>query len=204
MARVWSAYMRLLEVYPLPTKAVTSATLYTAGDGIAQCVDGTVQKRGYNADRGLKAAIWGGIIFAPLAHTWYNKVLEKYVPGVSNRAVFTKVFLDQTAWGLAVNSLYLAYATIAINGGNLSDARHAVETKMWPLMKANWMLWPAVQIVNFKFVPGPLQVPFINVVVLGWSAFLALLATGGGKEVKGTIQEAKIVEMTDATEVSRR
>ena len=55
---------------------------------------------------------------------------------------------------------------------------------MWPLMKANWLLWPAVQLVNFRFVPPPLQVPFINVIVLGWSAFLALLATGGEEEKK--------------------
>ena len=109
MAALWSRYMRLLEVYPLPTKAVTSGVLFTAGDGIAQYVDGTIQKRGYNVDRGLKATVWGGIIFAPLAHVWYNRVLERYVPGTSTRAVLTKVFLDQTAWAVAINSLYLSY-----------------------------------------------------------------------------------------------
>ena len=68
-------------------------------------------------------------------------------------------------------------------------------------MKANWILWPAVQIVNFRFVPGPLQVPFINMIVLGWSAFLALLATGGTAEreegkalqarLEGKVEEVK-------------
>ena len=70
---------------------------------------------------------------------------------------------------------------MVINNGTVTDAKRAVTTKMWPLMKANWLLWPAVQLVNFRFVPPPLQVPFINVVVLGWSAFLALLATGDDK-----------------------
>jgi protein Mpv17 len=229
MARAWARYMHYLDVYPLPTKAITSATLYTAGDGIAQYVDGTLQTRGYNADRGLKAAVWGGIIFAPLAHVWYNRVLERYVPGASNRAVATKVFLDQTGWGLAVNSLYLYYAsdthcrhsaqhagrvqchrlltrallsplcvcsTIAINGGSPQDANRAVQTKIWPLMKANWMLWPAVQVINFKFVPPPLQVPFINVVVLGWSAFLALLATSKTEDSKEAVK-AKIEEIKE-------
>ena len=217
MARLWSRYMHYLDVYPLPTKILTSGTLYTAGDGIAQYVDGTIAKRGYNVDRGVKAAIWGGVIFAPLAHVWYNRVLERYVPGTSGRAVLTKVFLDQTAWAIVINTFYLSYAydiaspfltpaltsspstpsshllpfppscvcsTMFINGGSAADAQRAVETKMWPLMKANWLLWPAVQVVNFRFVPAPLQVPFINVIVLGWSAFLALLATGGEEEQK--------------------
>ena len=182
MAALWRRYMYLLEAYPLPTKAVTSATLYAAGDGIAQSVDGTIQRSGYNADRGVKAAIWGGVIFAPLAHTWYNRVLERYIPGTSGRAVLSKVALDQTAWALAVNTLYLTYVTVYVNHGTLSDAERTVRTKMWPLMKANWLLWPAVQLINFRFVPGPLQVPFINAIILGWSAFLALLATEGQNE----------------------
>ena len=182
MAGLWRRYMFLLDAYPLPTKAVTSATLYAAGDGIAQTVDGTVSRSGYNVDRGIKSAVWGGIIFAPLAHVWYNRVLERYVAGTSTRAVLTKVALDQTGWALAINTLYLTYVTVALNHGTLSDAQRTVENKMWPLMKANWLLWPAVQLVNFRFVPGPLQVPFINAIVLGWSAFLALLATEGQGE----------------------
>ena len=185
MAGLWRRYLHLLDAYPLPTKAVTSATLYAGGDGMAQYFDGTIARRGYNADRGVKAAIWGGVIFAPLAHVWYNRVLERFLPGTSNRAVLSKVALDQTAWGVAINSLYLTYVTLAINHGTLADAQQSITTKMWPLMKANWLLWPAVQLVNFRFVPAPLQVPFINIVILGWSVFLALLATEGGGEEDG-------------------
>ena len=109
-------------------------------------------------------------------------MLERYIPGTSGRAVLSKVALDQTAWALAVNTLYLTYVTVYVNHGTLSDAERTVRTKMWPLMKANWLLWPVVQLINFRFVPGPLQVPFINAIILGWSAFLALLATEGQNE----------------------
>ena len=103
--------MRLLDLYPLPTKMVTSGTLYTAGDAIAQYVDGTIPKRGYNVERGLKGAIWGGVIFAPLAHLWYNRVLERYVVGSGMKPVLIKVALDQTAWALVINAFYLSYAS---------------------------------------------------------------------------------------------
>ena len=34
-------------------------------------------------------------------------------------------------------------------------------------LKANWMLWPAVQAVNFKFVPLDHRVFVVNVVSIG-------------------------------------
>ena len=34
-------------------------------------------------------------------------------------------------------------------------------------LKANWVLWPAVQAVNFKFVPLEHRVLLVNVVSLG-------------------------------------
>ena len=123
MARLWHRYMHFLEVYPLPTKIVTSGTLYTAGDAIAQYVDGTIPARGYNVDRGLKSAVWGGIIFAPLAHVWYNRVLERYVPGSGMRSVLTKVALDQTGWALVVNAIYLSYASAAASTAHPRIAR---------------------------------------------------------------------------------
>jgi len=193
MSFLLSRYMHLLHTYPIPTKMVTSGTLFGAGDGIAQYMDGTAKVKGYNTDRTFKAVIWGGVIFAPIAHVWYNKVLEVFIPGTSTRAVLTKVALDQTIWGFFINSLYLSYAAVYINHGDLSSAKRSVETKIWPLMKANWVLWPAVQLVNFKFVPPPLQVPFINVVVLGWSAFMAMLATAPMEQEK---KETAKIELT--------
>ena len=40
----------------------------------------------------------------------------------------------------------------------------------------------SLQVVNFKFIPPPLQVPTVNVAIMGWSCFLALKAneTPGG------------------------
>ena len=37
-----------------------------------------------------------------------------------------------------------------------------------PTLKANYCIWPAVQIINFKFMPLPLQIPFVNTVGVFW------------------------------------
>ena len=44
-------------------------------------------------------------------------------------------------------------------------------------LKKNWMVWPAVQAVNFKFVPLEHRVLVVNVVSLGewWSDSLCLV-----------------------------
>ena len=61
-------------------------------------------------------------------------------------------------------------------------------SRPFPTHRSSPALSPPAQ-VNFRFVPPPLQVPFINVVVLGWSAFLALLAAEGPKDnEKGRVE----------------
>ena len=37
----------------------------------------------------------------------------------------------------------------------------------WTALKSNWILWPGVQAVNFKFVPLEHRVMVVNVVALG-------------------------------------
>ena len=47
------------------------------------------------------------------------------------------------------------------------------------------MVWPGVQAVNFGFVPQRLQVGFGNVVSLGWTAYLSMIANDDGEDDAG-------------------
>lgn len=38
---------------------------------------------------------------------------------------------------------------------------------------ANYKLWPAVQCVNFCLIPLNYQLLFVNVIAIGWTAFLS-------------------------------
>ena len=39
----------------------------------------------------------------------------------------------------------------------------------------NWMVWPVIQAVNFRFVPLHHRVLVVNVVSLGWNCYLSWL-----------------------------
>jgi protein Mpv17 len=63
--------------------------------------------------------------------------------------------------------------TIAEGGG-----RRAVQAKLRemyvPTMKTNYMVWPVVQLVNFRVMPIQFQLPFVSCVGIAWTAYLSL------------------------------
>lgn len=48
-----------------------------------------------------------------------------------------------------------------------SDPKEKLRGTYWEALKKNWMVWPAVQAVNFKLVPLEHRVLVVNVVSLG-------------------------------------
>lgn len=55
-------------------------------------------------------------------------------------------------------------------------------TKMYlPALTANWKVWPAIQLFNFRFVPLRFRVPFTSSCGIAWTLYLSLLAAAKGK-----------------------
>jgi len=84
-------------------------------------------------------------------------------------------------------------STQAILEGTSPKAK--IESTYATAITKNWMLWPWVQLVNFKVVPLEHRVLVVNVVSLGWNCYLSYLngqsgSAGGDKyEVEGTFVE---------------
>jgi protein Mpv17 len=79
-----------------------------------------------------------------------------------------------------------------MEGGN---PREKLEKSYLSGLKANWMLWPAVQAINFRLVPLEHRVLVVNIVslgkesmqivfisadleIVGWNCFLSYLNSG--------------------------
>lgn len=62
-----------------------------------------------------------------------------------------------------------------LNKGTLEEGKAQVREKLWPSMKMNWKVWPAVQIINFSVVPVHYQVLVANTVSIWWNSYLSYM-----------------------------
>lgn len=63
--------------------------------------------------------------------------------------------------------MFVFLNTMALLEG--SDPKEKLNSAYWPALRANWYVWPAVQFVNFKYVPLDLRVLVVNIISLGKS-----------------------------------
>ena len=109
-------------------------------------------------------ALYGGCIFGPGATLWYQFLQRKIViPGRPNLEIVAKVLTDQTVF--ASTNLLLFLSSMALMEG--TDPKKKLEDNYMMAVKKNWMVWPAVQFINFKYVPLELRVLVVNIVSLG-------------------------------------
>ena len=48
-----------------------------------------------------------------------------------------------------------------------TDPKEKLNSTYWNALQKNWMVWPAVQAINFKLVPLEHRVLVVNIVSLG-------------------------------------
>ncbi|KAK1755416.1 hypothetical protein QBC47DRAFT_188932 [Echria macrotheca] len=116
-----------------------------------------------------------GFLMAPVQFRWF-KFLEKCFP-ISKTSAFgpamKRVAFDQLVFAPFGIACFFTAMTIAEGGG-----RRAVCQKMRdmyvPTLKANYMVWPAVQVINFRLMPVQFQLPFVSTVGIAWTAYLSL------------------------------
>ena len=59
--------------------------------------------------------------------------------------------------GIAALASFFSFMTVAEGGGKRAVAQKFQEVYI-PALKANYMVWPAVQLFNFRVVPMPFQI----------------------------------------------
>ncbi|CZT25383.1 probable glomerulosclerosis protein Mpv17 [Ramularia collo-cygni] len=170
-------YKASLASRPLLTQSVTTAVLFATGDTLAQqAVEGN-GIMGHDLSRTGRMAFYGGCIFGPAATMWFrvlqNRVVIKNSPHLTTLA---RVAADQCLF--ATGNLFFFLSTMAVMEGKSPKDKLAQTYTM--ALKKNWMVWPAVQFVNFTFVPLHHRVLVVNVVSLGWNCYLSFLNSQPG------------------------
>ena len=148
------------------TQCVTTAILFATGDTMAQQL---VEKKGianHEYARTGRMVLYGGCVFAPAATTWFGFLQRRVrIPGSPNLEIAARVAADQGVF--ACCNLFVFLSSMAIMEG--TDPKKKLESTYWTALQKNWMVWPAVQFTNFKFVPLEHRVMVVNIVSLGES-----------------------------------
>jgi protein Mpv17 len=116
-----------------------------------------------------------GFCMAPLQFKWFS-FLSRVFPITKANAfgpAMKRVAMDQLIFAPIGVGIFFTAMTVAEGGG-----KRAVTSKLRdmyiPTLKANYVVWPAVQVVNFRLMPVQFQLPFVSTVGIAWTAYLSL------------------------------
>ncbi|KAI7533890.1 putative integral membrane protein, Mpv17/PMP22 family [Hortaea werneckii] len=172
MASMFRAYQSALQRRPMLTQSLTTAVLFATGDTMAQQ---GVEKQGlanHELGRTTRMALYGGCIFGPAATKWFGFLQRKIqLPGRPNLEILARVAADQVVFASCNLTVFLT--SMAVMAGE--DPREKLRSTYFNALSKNWLVWPAVQATNFKFVPLEHRVLVVNMVSLGWNCYLSYL-----------------------------
>lgn len=116
-----------------------------------------------------------GFCVAPLQFKWF-RFLERAFPMTKTSALgpaMKRVIFDQLVYAPFGVGLFFVAMTVAEGGGRRAVS-HKLRDMYVPTLKANYVVWPAVQIVNFRLMPVQFQLPFVSTIGIAWTAYLSL------------------------------
>ncbi|KAF2177652.1 hypothetical protein K469DRAFT_719575 [Zopfia rhizophila CBS 207.26] len=178
-------YQAKLKSAPLLTQSITTAVLFATGDVMAQQGVEKVGLEKHDFSRTGRMAAYGGAVFGPAATTWYGFLQRRINLSTTNSTILARVGCDQFIFAPINMTVFLSSMAYLEGSGPKDKLR-----KAWkPGMINNFLLWPWVQGVNFKYVPLEYRVLVVNFVALGWNCYLSYLNSSGSSTPESGIEK---------------
>lgn len=99
----------------------------------------------------------------------YN-FLDLRLPGRTAKIVAKKVFVDQLVASPIVISLF--FVTLGfMRNETANETLEEIRNKFLRLYKAEWIVWPTAQIINFSILPHRFRVLYDNTISLGYDIY---------------------------------
>ncbi|XP_055331755.1 protein Mpv17-like [Paramacrobiotus metropolitanus] len=185
ISRAWQKYLRYTDANPLKVQALTALIFAAMGNLISQTL---VEKKGltqidlFSTARFTAIAVFYSF---PIVRCWLWVLENKVKPG--KFAPIKRVLLDQLVFA-PINYIVFIAVMGLVEGDTWEAVQRRLKNDYWSVMFSNWKLWPAVQLINFYFVPFNQRILFLSVVSLFWNTYLAYVVRQGGGEM-GTMSK---------------
>eukprot|EP00741_Cyanophora_paradoxa_P005616 tig00000912_g5444.t1 len=167
-------YNRLLEKYPLTTKALTAAVFCSVGDVACQWLEAQSVRVPLDVPRVGRFAVVGLVLNGPSHHIWYHW-LEKVIPVACNKSLLLKLAVDESVFApFSVWAFFVLMSALEGKGPAFMAARLRSEFKH--TLAADLGLWIPAQLINFKFVPSHYTALYMDAIGLGWAVYLSFAA----------------------------
>ncbi|CAG0915787.1 unnamed protein product [Notodromas monacha] len=170
--RLIKTYDKLLDRNPRLLLGAQSGVLMAAGDFLSQtCVEG-IELRNVEPYRVIRFGLIGAFIAGPGLRAWFQ-TLDRFIGKEKTlKKAIIKTFVDQ---GLLAPPV-LAILVGSVHFAKTHDFEHTLEFCQhhgWEILKANWTVWPSVQLLNFYFISLQYRLLVVQCVALFWNVYLA-------------------------------
>lgn len=100
-----------------------------------------------------------GFLMAPIQHKWFSFLSSTFPLGKTSGTAqaLKRVALDQCVFAPVGLAVFFTYMTVAEGGGRRALKRKMADIYV-PSLKANYLVWPAVQMLNFRIIPLRFQI----------------------------------------------
>ncbi|KAI8904103.1 hypothetical protein EDD86DRAFT_195033 [Gorgonomyces haynaldii] len=147
----------------------TTSGLFFLGDVMAQKL---VEQKEYDPVRSLRLSLFGFSVVGPSMVLWYRFLNRHIVFKSPTQTLLARVSLDQLVFSPVFLTIFFGFNGW-MEGKSYQQIKQKLDDAYWDALKANWTVWPAFQLFNFRFVPLQYQVVTVNTVALGWNTFLS-------------------------------
>lgn len=116
-----------------------------------------------------------GFVMAPIQFKWFGFLNKTFpiTPKSGTYPAFQRVTMDQLVFAPIGLCVFFTYMTVAEGGGRRQLTKKFQDVYV-PTLRANYVLWPAVQAINFRLMPIQFQIPFVSSIGIAWTAYLSL------------------------------
>uniref|UniRef100_A0A8D0GL60 Peroxisomal membrane protein 2 n=1 Tax=Sphenodon punctatus TaxID=8508 RepID=A0A8D0GL60_SPHPU len=153
--RLLERYLLLLRLYPVLTKATSSAILSALGSLLSQIIERSRKRPGesksFDLGGPLRFAIYGFLFTGPLSHYFYL-YLEQLIPSTVPLAMLKRLLLDRLIVSPAFLLLFFFVMNV-LEGKDLPSFAKRIKRGYWVALKMNWKVWTPFQFINFNYIP---------------------------------------------------